>query len=157
MSQLFEYNMFVDKDYRSRALPSEGYKMIKVHLVIDVKHDGGHKARLVVDGHLTKVSVDSVYSGVVSLCELHSMMFLGELNILEIWATKIGRLEGQSIVICKALYRLRTSGLRCMKGLLIVYGKKALNYTKLNTTFGCGPMLQSMNTLLYMLTIYLLQ
>ncbi len=69
--QLFEYDMFVEMGHYSRALPAEGYKMIRVHLVFDIKHERQHKACLVADGHLTEVPVDSVYSGVVPLCGLH--------------------------------------------------------------------------------------
>jgi hypothetical protein len=47
--------------------PPTGFKKIRVHIVYDVKHDGRHKARLVADGHLTGIPLDSVYSGVVSL------------------------------------------------------------------------------------------
>jgi hypothetical protein len=41
-------------------------RQIRVHLVYEVKQDGRHKARLVADGHLTDIPLDSVYSGVVS-------------------------------------------------------------------------------------------
>ena len=34
---------------------TEGHKIIRVHFVFYVKHDGRHKARLVADGHLTDV------------------------------------------------------------------------------------------------------
>ena len=49
-----------------KSTPLEGYKKIKVPLIFNVKHDGGHKARCVGDGHLINVPIDSVYSGVVS-------------------------------------------------------------------------------------------
>ena len=68
-------------------------KKINIHtrkfkfLIFDVKHDGRHKARMVADGHLTDIPVDSVYSGVVSLRGLRIMLFLAELNQLETWAT----------------------------------------------------------------------
>jgi hypothetical protein len=45
----------------------KGFKKIQVHLIYDVKHNERHKARLVADGHLTNIPVDSVYSGVVTL------------------------------------------------------------------------------------------
>jgi hypothetical protein len=101
--------------------------------VFDIKHDGCHKSRLVADGHLTEVPLESVYSGVVSLRGLRLLVFLAELNGLDIWATDIGnayleaetqekvfvvagpefgKLEGHTLVIIKALYGLRTSGLR---------------------------------------------
>jgi len=38
---------------------------------------------MVADGHLTKVLLDSIYSGVVSLRGLHTLVFLAELNGLE--------------------------------------------------------------------------
>ena len=47
-------------------------------------------ARMVADGHLTDILLDSVYSGVVSLRGLRIILFLAELNDLEIFATDIG-------------------------------------------------------------------
>jgi hypothetical protein len=52
------YNVFIDK---GSEIPPD-YRKIRVHLVFDVKHDGRHKARLVADGHLTEVPLESVYS-----------------------------------------------------------------------------------------------
>ena len=95
--------------------------------VFDVKHDGHHKSRIVADGHLTEVPLDSVYSGVVSLCRICLLVFLAKLNNLDIWATDIGNayleaemqemvyiiagpefgeLEGHILIIFKALYGL---------------------------------------------------
>ena len=70
MEQLYEYSTFVDG-----KIPP-GYKKIRTHLVFAVKHDGRHKARMVADGHLTDVPLDSVYSGVVSLRGLRLVLFL---------------------------------------------------------------------------------
>ena len=61
----------------------EGCKRIRVHFVCDCKHDGRLKARLVANGHLTDAPLESVYSGVVSLCGFCMVMFLAELNNLE--------------------------------------------------------------------------
>jgi hypothetical protein len=135
LAQLHEYDMFKDLGYKGD--PPKGFKKIRTHLVFDwYKHDGRHKARMVADGHLTDVPLDSVYSsGVVSLVlrGLCSLVFLGELIGLETWAMDIGNayleaetkervyiiagaefgeLEGHTLVIFKALYGLRTSGLR---------------------------------------------
>ena len=136
LSQLDEYDVFVDKGHQDKVnIPNilPGYKKIKVHLVFDVKHDGRHKARMVADGHLTDIPLDSVYSGVVSLRGLRIVVFLAELNGIETWSTDIGNAyleaetsekvfiiagpefklkEGHVLVIFKALYGLRTSGLR---------------------------------------------
>jgi len=132
--QLFEYRTFIDHGHWKDSKPPDGYKKIRVHnLVFNVKHDGRHKVRVVADGHLTDIPVDSVYSGVVSLKGLRVMIFLSELNHLELWATDIGNayleaetqeklyiiagpefgdLEGHILVIHKALYGLRSSGKR---------------------------------------------
>jgi hypothetical protein len=67
LGQIDEYITFIDKGHHTKVNPPSGYKKIRVHLVYDIKHDGRHKARLVADGHLTDIPLDSVYSGVVSL------------------------------------------------------------------------------------------
>ncbi len=130
MTQLHEYKTF--KDLGKGAKAPEGYRKIRVHLVFDVKHDGQHKIRLVADGHLTEAPLDSIYAGVFSLQGLHLLVFLAELNNLDVWATvfgnayleaktqekvdiiagpEFGELEGRRLIIFKALYGLRTSRL----------------------------------------------
>ena len=125
------YQVFKDTGYQ--ATPPPGYKVIRVHLIYDVKHDGRHKARLVADGHLTDIPDDSVYSSVVSLRGLRILLFLAELNGLEVWGTDIGNayleaqtseqvciragpefrgMENHLLLIHKALYGLRSSGAR---------------------------------------------
>jgi hypothetical protein len=68
MSQLVEYDTFRDLGHKDTAPPPTGYKKIRTHLVYDCKHDGRHKARMVADGHLTDIPLESVYSSVGSLC-----------------------------------------------------------------------------------------
>jgi hypothetical protein len=53
-------------------------------MIYDVKHDGRHKAQLVAGGHLTDPNTESVYSGVVSLHGIWLIVFLVELNALEL-------------------------------------------------------------------------
>jgi Reverse transcriptase (RNA-dependent DNA polymerase) len=100
-----------------------------------VKHDGRHKARLVAGGHLTDAPIDSVYSSVVSLRGVRMVTFIAELNKLQIWSTDVGNaylesytkekvhiiagpefaamgLEGHILLIDRALYGLKSSGLR---------------------------------------------
>ncbi len=133
LTQIDDCQTFQDWGHKDKASPSFDYKKIRVHLVFDVKHDGRHKARLVADGHLTDVPLESVYSGVVSLCGFRLVLFLAELNGLETWATDVGNAyleaktsekvyiiagpefgerEGHILVIVKALYGLRSSGAR---------------------------------------------
>jgi Tfp pilus assembly major pilin PilA len=57
MSQLLEYNTFIDKGVGGIA-PS-GHKKIRCHMIYNVKHDGWHKARLVAGGHLTDPNTKS--------------------------------------------------------------------------------------------------
>jgi hypothetical protein len=131
LKQIDEYSTFTDLGLR--GIPPQGYKKIRVHMVYDVKHDLRRKARLVADGHLTQVPLDSVYSSVVSLRGLRMTIFLAELNTLELWCTDIGNAyleaktdekiyiiagnefgsrEGHTLLIHKALYGLRSSGAR---------------------------------------------
>ena len=55
-----------------------------------MKHDGRHKARIVAGGHLTDPNTESVYSGVVSLRGIRLIVFLAELNGLELWGADVG-------------------------------------------------------------------
>ena len=90
LKQLDEYCVFIDKGlFHINKIP-QGYQLIKVHLVFGVKHDGRHKAWMVADGYLTKVLVNSVYAGFVSLHGLCLCLFLGKLNNMEGYATDIG-------------------------------------------------------------------
>jgi Reverse transcriptase (RNA-dependent DNA polymerase) len=130
IAQLMEYGTFLDKGKEGEA--PYGFKRIRGHMVYDVKHDGRHKARYVAGGHLTEPSEESVYSGVVSLRGIRLTVFLAELNNLTLWGADVGNayleaktrekvyivggpefgaLEGHTLVIVKALYGLRSSGL----------------------------------------------
>jgi len=101
--------------------------------VYDVKADGTRKARLVADGHLTPDPGKSTYSSVVSLRGVRIVIFIAEMNGLEVWVTDIGNayiqsytkeklyviagpefgeLEGCILIVSKALYGLKTSGVR---------------------------------------------
>src|SRR5688500_7931734 len=123
------YQVF--KDHGHKATPPSEYKVIRVHLIYDVKYDGRHKARLVADGHLTDVPDDSVYSSVVSFRGLRILLFLAEHNGLEVWGTDIGNayqeahtsekvcihagpefgsMADHTLLIHKVLYGLRSSG-----------------------------------------------
>jgi hypothetical protein len=90
LTQIDYFVAFIDKSHHTKVKAPIGYKKIRVRLIYDVKHDGRHKATLVGDGHLTDIPLKSVYSGVVVLRGIRIVLFLAELNHLEIWATAIG-------------------------------------------------------------------
>jgi Reverse transcriptase (RNA-dependent DNA polymerase) len=85
---LIEYKTFVDLGPDGEAPP--GYKKIRCHIIYDVKHDGRHKARIIAGGHLTDPNTESVYSGVVSLRGIRLIVFLADLNGLELWGADVG-------------------------------------------------------------------
>ena len=94
LSQIHEYKAFKDTGkaqfQNGKVVTPDGFQKIRVHFVYAVKHDGRFKARLVADGHLTKEPVESIYSGVVSLRSLRMVVFLSQLNDLEIWGADVG-------------------------------------------------------------------
>ena len=133
IAQVQEYSTFEDLGHKSTSRAPSDFKKISLHFVYAVKHDGRHKSRIVAGGHLTDTPVESVYSGVVSLRGVRIVVFLAEHNDLELWQTDIGNaylesttkeqvyviagpefgeLEGHVFLIRKALYGLKTSGLR---------------------------------------------
>ena len=95
--------------------------------------DDRSKERLVTDGHLTKEPVESIYSGVVSLRSLRMVVFLSNLNNLEIWGADVNNaypeaytdeklciiagpefkeLQGHFLIMVKALYGTHSGGAR---------------------------------------------
>ena len=106
------------------------HQKIRVNLIFAVKHNRRHKARLAADGSLTPEPVENIYSGVVSLRHLRLVIFLGELDNLELWGADNGNayleaytheklfiiagpefeeLEGFILIFNKALYGLKSS------------------------------------------------
>ena len=137
LTQIHEYKVFKDtgkaKFHNGKVVTPDGFQKIRVHFVYAVKHDGRFKARLVADGHLTKEPVESIYSGVVSLRSLRMVVFLSQLNDLEIWGADVGNayleaytdeklciiagpefkeLQGLLLIMIKALYGTRSGGAR---------------------------------------------
>ena len=137
LTQIHEYKVFKDtgkaKFHNGKVVTPDGFQKIRVHFVYAVEHDGRFKARLVADGHLTKEPVESIYSGVVSLRSLRMVVFLSQLNNLEIWGADVGNayleaytdeklcimagpefkeLQGHLLIMVKALYGTRSGGAR---------------------------------------------
>ena len=65
--KLAEYKVFQDQGKFYNNKVPKYCQLISVHTIYDVKYDGRHRARVVANGHLTDVPLESVYSGVVSL------------------------------------------------------------------------------------------
>ena len=137
LTQINEYKVFKHTGkaqfHNGKVVTPDGFQKIRVHFVYAVKHDGRFKARLVADGHLTKDPVESIYSGVVSLRSLRMVVFLPQLNNLEIWGADVGNayleaytdeklsiiagpefkeLQGHLLIMIKALYGTRSWGAR---------------------------------------------
>jgi len=111
-----------------------GYQEIKCHMVFDIKMDGNftRKARFVAGGHtVEKPEATSTYSSVVSRDSVRLAFLVAALNDLDIVAADIGNaylnapcgekiwtiagpefgeLQGNVMLIVRALYGLATSG-----------------------------------------------
>ena len=78
-----------DSNHKKILNAPPNHQTIRVNLISAVKYNGRHKARLVADGSLTPEPAENIYSGVVSLRHLRLVIFLGELNNLELWGADI--------------------------------------------------------------------
>ncbi len=131
LGKLYEYNAF--KSLGTSLATPQGHTKICCHMVFDVKQDGRCRARFVAGGHMMDGGGDTYYSSVVSLRGMHMIVFLAELNDLELAAGDISSAyleaftkekicfvagkefepfghEGHMMLVVKALYGLRTSG-----------------------------------------------
>jgi hypothetical protein len=90
VSQIGDYDTFIDNGHHTHVNEPSRYKKIRVHFVFDVKHDRRHKSRLVADGKLTQFTIDSVYSGVVSLRGFLPVLVQAKLSHRQIWVKDIG-------------------------------------------------------------------
>ena len=119
-----------DPNHKRILILSPNHQKIRVNLIFAVKYNG---RRLVADGSLTPEPAENIYSGVVSLGHLRLVIFLGELNNLELWGADIGNayletytheklfiiggaefeeLEDFILTFNMALYGLKSSGKR---------------------------------------------
>ena len=79
-----------DSNHKKIINAPPNHRKIRVNLIFAVKYNGRHKARLVADGSLTPEPAGNINSDVVSLRHLRLVIFLGELNNLELWGADIG-------------------------------------------------------------------
>ena len=111
-----------------------GYQQIKCHMIFDVKmcENFRHKARFVTGGHTTETPTSLTYSSVVSRDSVRIILLITALNGLQVMACDIqnayltvnchekiwtyagpefGSERGQPMIIKKALYGLKLSGM----------------------------------------------
>ena len=132
MVHLDEYDTF--KELGKYSSSPVGYKKIRIYLFYDVKHDGRNKYKLVADGHITDILVESVYYGVVYLCVFQLLLFIDDINRTETRDVYIGNTyleartldkvyiisctefvdrEGHILNFSKELYSLPSCGFIC--------------------------------------------
>jgi hypothetical protein len=75
--KISDYQTFIVLD-SGEDIPT-GYQKIPYHMVVDVKYDLRHKARLVAGGNWTLNDKKDIYSGVVRMDTVRIGFFLGEL------------------------------------------------------------------------------
>ena len=79
-----------DANHRRLLNAPPNHQNIRVNWIFVVMVHGRHKATHVVDSFLTPEPVENIYSGDASLRHLRIVVFLGELNSLEVWGADIG-------------------------------------------------------------------
>ena len=132
LNELMLYNTFRVLSRGERA--PRGFHFVPMHLVFDVKHDGRHKARYVMNGSVTEPSEGDVFSPVVGMENIKILLFIAVYNNLQVrmadvtcaylqadtrekiytiagmeWGPKI---SGCTLILVKSIYGLRTSGAR---------------------------------------------
>ena len=132
LDQPDEHDTLIDRGVKI-AGPS-GFKRINCRFVFDRKQDLRHKARLVAGGHMPAPPKESACSGIVSSRSTRIVASLVELSGIEMQAADVvnahleavtsekevcfiagpefGEQAGHTLIICKALQGLRTSGAR---------------------------------------------
>ena len=164
LTQIHEHKLFKETGkaqfHDGKVVTPDGSQKIRVHFVYAVKHDGRSKARLVADGHQTKEPVESIYSGVVSLSSFRIVVFLSQLNDLEIWGADVGNayleaytdeklcimagpefkeLQSHLLIMIKALYGTRSGGVGWHDRLFDILQELKFEPSKANTDVWIRP------------------
>jgi len=129
MTSLAQHKVF-EMLQRGESIP-EGYQMIPMWIIFDVKMNLTRKARLVAGGHVTKTPAWDCYCSVASRQSVRLAFLAAALNDLELVMIDVGNAfinavsrekvcaragpefgdaEGCLVLIVKALYGLRSSG-----------------------------------------------
>ena len=91
-------------------------------MIFTVKHDGQHKARFAAAGHLTQPTIESVYSGVVSIHSIVLLLLIAKINDLEIYQADVGSayLEAHTKKRCSSS-QAKNSPPSVWKGMYLLY------------------------------------
>lgn len=129
-----------------------GHKHITCHMIFDIKMVGLiRKARFVAGGHPTDPPVESVYSSVVTWESVRIMFLIAALNDLQVIGADIqnayinartgekvyttagpefGSNEGRPAIIVRALYGLKSSGVRWRDHLASIFTQAGFRNSK---------------------------
>jgi Reverse transcriptase (RNA-dependent DNA polymerase) len=126
-----KYGYTPDDIRNGRAPLMIGYQEIQCHLVFDVKMDFCRKVRFVAGGHMTEAPASMTYASVVSRDSVRLGFLIAKLNELGLLSCDIGNAylnalcqekiwfqagkecgsdEGKAMVLCRALYSLKSVG-----------------------------------------------
>lgn len=124
-------NVLVAFDIKEDGSIPVAHKLIKVHMVFDIKMDFTRKARLVADGHLTDTPSSVTYSSVVSRESVRIAFLIAALNDLDVQMADVGNAylnakcrekvyfiagiefgqhKGKIVRVVSVLYGLKSSG-----------------------------------------------
>ena len=78
-------------------------------MIFAIKHDGRHQARFVTRGHLTQPSIESVYSGAVSIHSIHLTLLIAKLNRKSIIKLMLGMPTWKQILKRRFILLLETN------------------------------------------------
>ena len=128
-----DYNHAIRLDKKNSNTHMRDTLDLESSQIHELNLDDRSKERLVTDGHLTKEPGESIYSGVASLRSLRMVVFLPQLNNLEIWGADVNNaypeaytdeklciiagpelkeLQGHFLTMVKALYGTHSGGAR---------------------------------------------
>ena len=108
-----------------------GFQEISCHIIFDVKMDFTRKARFVAGGHMTDTPASATYSSVVTRDSIRLAFLIAALNEVDVMACDLenaylnaackekiwfeggiecGEDKGKVLILCRALYGLKSSG-----------------------------------------------
>ena len=131
--ELAEINMHKTFRVTTKEDDLTGFKRLPYHIIFDCKFDGHCKARLVVQGNHSDPPKEDIYSGVVNMDSVRLAFQIAAMNNLSVCAADVstaflygksrekvyinagkefGELEGQTLIVDKGIYGLRSSAAR---------------------------------------------